>query len=148
MDYTLELLDPEGETLDRLEGRTGMEWGTQGSGLTTYRDYEQAAMAVTYFEGEPVMTEEPAIEWDAYPASWDEPVLHFSNTTYLDFTTRRGSGGNFPDRQAKLEYMQLRADWEADVASESCYCPLCGGELLDMNEYTRCDTCEYGRMWS
>lgn len=64
--------------LDTVEPdrRPGDGWfgGARPGALSTYRDDELAASQVVYYEGEPVLPEQPAVAWDAYPASWDVPV--------------------------------------------------------------------------
>lgn len=108
-----------------------------------YRDYEQAAEAVTYHEGEPVTVEQPVVdEWN-YPAGWDKPTGEWFNMTYLDLTKRRGSGGNFPDRQDIIEELVRKAHEPITEYSPQVWCPDCGGDLLESYDWVVCDTCEY-----
>ena len=111
-------------------------------GSRNYRDYELAGMTVTYFEGEPVSPEQPAVTPETYPASWDLPVEHFANQTNLDFTQRRGSGGNWNERGPEVA-ARVALEHLSEELSASCFCPDCGGTIYETTWYAACDTCEW-----
>lgn len=127
------------EVLDPMEAPDN-EWGTPNN-HTTYRDYEQAAMVTTYHEGEPVVPEQPVVSVGSFPATWDIPIGEGFNQTYLDFTKLRGSGGNYPDRRDAL--IEMRCSPDGGFVSDSCWCPKCGGTLLESYDFVVCDVCEY-----
>lgn len=127
--------------------RPPVEQFMRARGTSTYRDYEQAGMTVTYHDGEPVTAEEPAVAWDAYPAHWDAPVEHFTTTYTLTFRDRRGSGGNWADRKDEVQLLAdiVRYYHSDDFYSDSCFCPECGGTVLEGTYSAVCDTCDWSR---
>jgi len=76
------------ELIDRQPG-DGWFLGSRPGGTAMYSTDEFAASRVTYHEGEPVMTEVPLIEWDAYPAGWDVPVESTGGNTPYDQPRRK-----------------------------------------------------------
>lgn len=85
----INLFATDAEVIDRQPG-DGWFLGSRPGGTAMYSTDEFAASRVTYHEGEPLMTEVPAIEWDAYPSGWDVPVAVMGGTTAYEPSRLKG----------------------------------------------------------
>lgn len=119
--------------------RPDSEWGTPNS-ATTYRDYEQAATVVTYHDGAPVVPEAAAVAMHLYPAAWDIPTGENFNQTYMDWEGCQPIDSRWAERSETVAEMVRKAH---EPIEPTVVCPECGGSLLDSEDYSKCEGCEW-----
>lgn len=131
MEYTVTVLEP-------VE-RPPVEQFTHPR-FEVYRDHEQAAAAVTYFEGEPVTNEVAVITTHHYPTSWDRPITEATHgITHADLRRARAKVDTLDEFEGYLQGLRVGHE-----ISDSTTCPLCGGTLSEYEGWwLSCDTCDH-----